>query len=218
MTKVTQVLPACIIMHMRTRKKRNLNLINWLKKYASFPISNNTDPWVSLVSVSPKIMSRIVFILVFIACSITCSAEGTSPHNTFSCGNAQVEIFNSNDIKQPFFLVKVSNKIRGKTIKYSMRNEFLFVRCGQDIKKRPLVLVNHICGGTGCDGYNFGVIDPNTLKVLLSPTQDMRGNYDQINKIIGTKVKQFTCNNYTKTSYATPQNGEFCYEAAVELG
>jgi hypothetical protein len=163
-------------------------------------------------------MFRILFNILITLLPQASFAGNVLPHDSFSCGASQVEVFNSSDIKQPYFTIKISNTKHHLKLNYSMRNEFLFVRCDQTIKNQPVVLINHICGGTGCDENNFGIIDPIMLKQFVSPSQDMKGNFNEANKIMGKKIKPFTCKNYTRTSNAKPQNGEYCYEAAVELG
>lgn len=145
-------------------------------------------------------------------------ADENVPHDNFTCGASNVEIFNNKEVDQPFFFIKISNSNQSTTIRYSVRNEFLFVRCDSDFQKSPVVLLNHICGGTGCSESNFGIINARTLEVLLTPTQDMPGNGDKAKKIMGSEIKPFSCKSCSKTSEGSQGNGEYCYISPIELG
>lgn len=134
---------------------------------------------------------RILLNILLIGLPIASYAENVEPHDRFICGASQVEIFNSNDVKQPYFTIKLSNANRSIKLNYSVRNEFLFVRCDSDSQKKPMVLFNHHCGGSGCSETNFGIIEPQKLEVLLAPSQDMLGHYAKAKKSWVLKSSRF---------------------------
>lgn len=160
---------------------------------------------------------RILFSVLIILLSPVSSAKVITPHDRFACGISHVEIFNSKDLKQPFFTVKISNPKSSVKLKYSVRNEILLARCDTTSSSIPVVLIQHYCSGTGC-AYSFGIIDPKSLQVLLAPSQSMEGNGLEAEKILGHKIKPFSCKTLSKTSHGSNGKGEYCYVSPIELG
>ncbi|HSH98911.1 MAG: hypothetical protein ACAH07_06180 [Methylophilaceae bacterium] len=144
-------------------------------------------------------------------------AGSDTPHDRFACGVSQIEVFNSNDVKQPYFTIKISNTNHSIKLRYSVRNEFLFARCDTNSQNSPLLLIQHYCGGSGC-AHAFGIIEPKSLQVLLAPSQGMEGNLSEATKVMGHEIKAFSCKTYSKTSQGGQGNGEYCYVSPIELG
>lgn len=161
-------------------------------------------------------MLRIIFSILITLLTQAGFAGNDSSHDRFTCGTSQVEVFNGNDVKQPFFTIKISTTNRSISLNYSVRDEFLFVRCDSNSKNQPMVFVQHFCGGSGC-AEAFGIIEPKTLQVLLAPSKDMKGNISEAAKIMGHKIKPFSCKTYSRTSEGSQNNGEFCYVSPLEL-
>jgi len=57
--------------------------------------------------------------------------------------------------------------------------------CIQDIKKRNLMLFLEFGGGNVGPEDRYGVFDPSTKKMLIQPTNWNKGNFKQVEKIIG---------------------------------
>jgi hypothetical protein len=162
-------------------------------------------------------MLRILFSILITLLPQASFAASVLPHDSFTCGASQVEMFNSNDAKQPYFTIKISNTNRSISLNYSVRDEFLFVRCDINTQKQPVVFVQHACGGSGCSEA-FGIIDPQTLQVLLAPSPETKGNISEATEIMGHEIKPFSCKTYSRTSEGSQGNGEFCYVSPIELG
>ena len=62
------------------------------------------------------------------------------------------------------------------------------VRCETTLKGDPVLLINHICGGSGCIESNFAIIDMVSLKLLLSADSPKKGNYSTAERILGKKI------------------------------
>lgn len=163
-------------------------------------------------------MNRIFLVFTILSLSTASTAEPVLEQSDFLCGDAQVKVLNSEDIQDPTFRVLVSQDDQKLEVSYSAQKEFLFVRCEQTREGEAALLVNHVCGGSGCVESNFGIIDPQHLKVLLTPNPHEKDNSVLAEKILGNPVKPFTCKNPSRGSYATPSNGEFCYVSPLELG
>jgi hypothetical protein len=106
------------------------------------------------------------------------------------------------------FAITVKIGSQKKVFRYSNENDFLKLRCQADKNRQSMLLVNHTCGGTGCAESNFGIIDLQTLDVLLKPDSRWKGNHTKAEAILGVKIKPFSCNHFD----GLQTNGDYCYD------
>jgi hypothetical protein len=146
-------------------------------------------------------------------------AQGLAVHPAnFKCGNAQVRVFNSGHTNGPAFRVSVSRQGHQLNVLYSIEQEYLAIRCEKNHTGHPVLLVNNICSGTGCADSNFGIIDPQQLKILLAPDQRWKGNVIAAESIIGQPIETFSCKVSPKTLYGDSPKGEYCYTSYLKAG
>lgn len=105
------------------------------------------------------------------------------------------------------FAVTIRTASPKKVLRYSNENDFLKLRCQPDKNGKLMLLVNHTCGGTGCAESNFGIIDLQTLDVLLVPDSRWKGNHTKAEAILGVKIKSFSCKHFD----GLQANGDHCY-------
>ena len=58
--------------------------------------------------------------------------------------------------------------------------------CMQDARGEPRIVYKAFCGGSGCDGENWGIIDPVILRELLVPSKN---NTEQARQLLGLPPK-----------------------------
>jgi hypothetical protein len=144
-------------------------------------------------------------------------SDAVARDDRFVCAGTAIEISNSDQVGDPFFRLSLKREKRRLRINYTAEREFLFVRCERR-GETYVLLVNHFCGGSGCAGENFGIVDLRTLSVLLHPDQSFVGNRDRASAILGHTVKPFSCNAPSSSSHGWQRNGEYCYVSPLNLG
>ena len=105
------------------------------------------------------------------------------------------------------FTVTIQLDSRQKVLKFSNENDFLKLRCQPDKNGKLMLLINHTCGGTGCAESNFGIIDLQTLDVVLKPGNRWKGNHHKAEATLGVKIRPFSCKHFD----GLQSNGDHCY-------
>jgi hypothetical protein len=145
-------------------------------------------------------------------------AGAAEPVSSFQCGKSRVQLFNSAKKETPFFVLTISGSSGEVYYPYLVEREFFEIRCENGAKSKVFILFNHFCGGSGCAETNYGIVDSDSGKILLAPGDRFVGNADKAAKILGAPVRRFSCEAFSKSSDAKPQNGEYCYLSPIELG
>lgn len=104
------------------------------------------------------------------------------------CGEKkfQVEVINGSDIyESQFELYDQTNNKQRKLVYKTDTGVFFHIACIQDKNKHDLVLFQENCFGNGCPELNYGILDPDTNKILIKPVGWPNGNYSQVQAIIG---------------------------------
>lgn len=107
---------------------------------------------------------------------------------TFVCGNADVRIevvARKSPMAEERAEAVVTVALRGVETILRYRNiDFVGGQCLAQGVSRPLVVFQAHCGGSSCqDLENWGVVDPETLRVLVVPGDS---NRREVQKLIGT--------------------------------
>ena len=97
---------------------------------------------------------------------------GKKDQNTFVCGPSHFQI--STNKKDFEFKLTGNNSVN--TIQLVYVDDFFSYTCLQSSNLGNLLLFQHKCGGSACRDLTdyYGIIGPETLKVLLVPTEDNR--------------------------------------------
>lgn len=147
---------------------------------------------------------KAIFLLPLVAIS------NHSYASSFSCGGTQVTVSDATSDKEPYFTVTLKNKIINKAHKFEIQKDFIHIRCEETSTGKPVVFINHFCGGSGCaDLGNYGVIEASSGAVLLEPNQPFKGNQEKAKEVMGKELKKFTC---------TKESGEICIHSDIILG
>lgn len=78
-------------------------------------------------------------------------------------------------------ILTVSRQEKVTTLRYDMGIDFIGAECRKNQQGRSLIVFQAYCGGSGCkDLDNFGIIDPNDLRVLLAPNDWNRADAARI--------------------------------------
>lgn len=129
-------------------------------------------------------MNRTAFVITIgiLSASSAIAAQG------FSCGGADVSISVIGRDSQiwenrPEAVVTVTKEGYNTILRY--RNlDFIGGECVSRPNAKPLIVFQAYCGGSGCkDRANWGVIDPEFLKVLTVPSDF---NRDEVQNILGS--------------------------------
>jgi hypothetical protein len=105
----------------------------------------------------------------------------------FSCGGAEVHI-KVIGRESPLWELRAESVVTAskdgyETILRYRSIDFIGGQCLTSQGSRPLIVFQAYCGGSGCkDRANWGVIDPETLRVLTVPSDS---NREEAQKIIG---------------------------------
>jgi hypothetical protein len=110
----------------------------------------------------------------------------------FSCGDAKVEFkFFKSAINEKFGVESVMTVSRGERstiLRYDMGIDFIGGTCMTNRLNKPTIVFQACCGGSGCyDGDNWGIIDPQDLRVLLVPNDS---NYKDAHEILGRDLSK----------------------------
>jgi hypothetical protein len=157
---------------------------------------------------NPWILSFLVF-----SASFTVNAQPSSTQNRFHCGTAQIDVINSDDVKDPNFKVLISKEDQRLEVNYPVQREYLFVRCDQTSQGIPILIVSVACGGSGCVENNFGIIDPKQMKVLLDPNRYEKTNHISAMNIMGKPIQPFSCGDISQVRPMI----EFCYKSPLSI-
>ncbi|HEX7764153.1 MAG TPA: hypothetical protein VF433_11160 [Cellvibrio sp.] len=149
-------------------------------------------------------MLKSIFLIPLLAVSTLSLAD------TISCGGKFVSVSDAPSANEPFFSVVIEGDSTSAPYQFEIQKDYLRLRCEVTSTGKHVILINNICGGSGCVEFgNFGIIDIGSGKVLLEPNQPFKGNRDQAEEIIGTELKPFTCEF---------NSIEVCMHSKIELG
>jgi hypothetical protein len=126
------------------------------------------------------------------------------------CGGAVVTVSDAESDRKPFFIISIEGKSNNKTLNFEIQKDFLYLRCEKTATGKPVLFINHFCGGSGCTDFgNFGIIEARTGIILLEPNQPFKGNMEKAKQIMGKELKPFTCEK---------DNSEICLHTKIVLG
>lgn len=116
-----------------------------------------------------------------------CMSQTALAKHVFQCAGATVTI--GVDATLPLrstegadVILSVEKGSRSTTLRYS-NIDFIGGACDTDINGSPQIVYQAVCGGSGCfDLSNWGVINPDTLQVLLVPAND---SLDAAKRLLG---------------------------------
>jgi hypothetical protein len=162
---------------------------------------------------SVRKMNRTYLVLLLVSLFAvfgTSEAIAASTQKPLICGKANITATQAGfreGQRGDDFIITIETDSQKKVLRYSNENEFLNLRCQPDKNGKLMLLVNHTCGGTGCAESNFGIIDLQTLDVVLRPDNRWKGNHDKAETILGVRIRPFSCKDFSG-----PQtNGDHCY-------
>ena len=161
--------------------------------------------------------SRIAIALVLFLSFTTSVAVANDAVSKFKCNNTSVILYNSNVVESPFFVLTIKSPGRPNFHTFPVTEEFLDVRCEKDKKGKDFLLVNHICGGSGCSESNYALIDMTTGKEVLKASERWRGNASRAKSMLGKPLIPFSCKEWSKSSSKPNERGEFCLVSPIEL-
>jgi hypothetical protein len=132
---------------------------------------------------------RSVFIgVVFFAAATLASAQ-----QTFSCDGATVEVsVSARGVRQlaaedGLSSIDVSRDGRSRVLSYTDGVDFVGAHCVKTAMGKSVVLFHAICNGSACqDLDNWGIVDPQSLQVLLEPRDGNRGDARRILGVLPT--------------------------------
>jgi len=94
---------------------------------------------------------------------------------SFECAGATVDFnidTNLRSTEGAEVILKVDSGARSTVLRYGSV-DYVGAVCNTDADNRPRIVYQAICAGSGCfDLSNWGVIDPDSLRVLLVPADD----------------------------------------------
>ncbi|MBF0558563.1 MAG: hypothetical protein HQL08_07255 [Nitrospirae bacterium] len=158
------------------------------------------------------------YALIFLFLLFPSLSFGNDAVTKLTCGNGRIEVYNSNVVESPFFVVSIFNSKGIFYHSFLADKEFLEVRCEKMNEGKEILLINHFCGGSGCAESNYIIIDPMTGKVMLEPTDGFSGNANKASSILGKAVKPFSCLKHSRSNVKQNANGEYCLMSPLELG
>jgi hypothetical protein len=127
--------------------------------------------------------SRYAFLVASYFLSV---ASVASAGQEFECDGARVEIRvvsrsgNSlgEDARSTF---AVTRERHVRELSYVGGIDFIGGHCMRNAARRVMVVFQAYCGGSGCsDLNNWGIVDPQSLQLLLSPSDSNRGDAKRI--------------------------------------
>jgi len=153
----------------------------------------------------------IVWLLISaVVALITPEVIAESTQAPLVCGKASITVTQARFREgQPGedFTATIQLDSQRKVIRFTNENDFLKLRCQSGKNGKLMLLVNHTCGGTGCAESNFGIIDLQTLDVLLVPDSRWKGNHAKAEALLGVEIKSFSCKHFD----GLQANGDHCY-------
>lgn len=128
--------------------------------------------------------TRIVLLVVALFCTNALAGQD------FSCGAARVTVSAepNDDPNQDFGyagVLTIETRGHQTILQYRGNVDFLGATCSADQKGRSKILFQAVCGGSGCrDLDNWGIVDANTLRVELIPSDN---NLAEVRERLGDK-------------------------------
>ena len=123
---------------------------------------------------------------MFAASFFVCSAAFANP---VTCGAAKVDISFAKSAQFPDTveaILSASIGTRSTVLRFDGDIDFIGAECRKTKEGKTMVVFQAYCGGSACkDLDNYGIIDPQDLRVLLVPNDTNRAQAD---KIFGSKV------------------------------
>lgn len=97
----------------------------------------------------------------------------------FSCGGAEVRIeivANASPLREERAVALLTvRRAQAVTVLRYLNIDFIGGQCVVNAASQALVVFQAYCGGSGCkDGDNWGIVDPQTLRVLTVPSDTNR--------------------------------------------
>ena len=137
-------------------------------------------------------MIRLVTFFFFVVLFFGSASADTS----FRCQDADVKLQSKpsespeidSKFLAPVISVSVSERRRSTSLLF-LTADFIGIECRKNKKGQTFIIFQAYCSGTASectDGANYGIIDPETLQVLLVPHPS---NYDLAKRIFGQEVK-----------------------------
>ena len=160
---------------------------------------------------------RIILLVILVAAAgMSVSHHAVADEITttnFSCGSARISVYNSPAKEAPYFVVRLKAPKGANYHPFLMTRDFFEVRCDTLQDGHPVLLANHICGGSACNEQNYTLIDTDTADKLLESATP-----EQAAKVLGHQVRLFSCHKFSRGA-GIPANeyGEYCFVAAVDL-
>jgi hypothetical protein len=107
----------------------------------------------------------------------------------YRCGGAEVEITGVYDATDPgchtFNKLRMTVHREMQHVDLDLSYGFMHAACLANRKGNAMIVFQQYCDGSGChDLDNYGIVDPRSLKVLLTPNDT---NRDAAAKILGRR-------------------------------
>lgn len=129
---------------------------------------------------------RVLKFVIYAAQLFVCSAAIANP---IMCETAKVDISFAKSAQFPETVESVltaSAGGRATVLRYDGDIDFIGAECRKTMDGKSLIVFQAYCGGSACkDIDNYGIIDPQDLRVLLVPNDTNRA---LASRILGSKV------------------------------
>ena len=173
------------------------------------------------VSMDIRYCSPISYLLIlwlFFLTSHSSAQTTVAPGNSIPCGDSQVQVLNSATSSYPYFSLVVLSVDNERTYPFHVRKDFLQVSCTTNSLDESVILVNHMCGGTGCSESSYSIIRTTDGENLLEqPERHTDGNREEASEILGRPIPAFTCIKQPGKSLAVCET-EIYASSPIELG
>lgn len=144
-----------------------------------------------------SIMKNINFLkaaFFIIGASVTFRAVQAQTQNfSETCGNSRFEISmqsGTHPLENRFELkgFSLNNQKEKRTVYVSDVGGWFYAACLSTKDKRPMLVFQEFCGGSACVEDKYGVVEPNTMKIVLTPSKKNVGNSAAASKILGKRI------------------------------
>jgi len=133
-------------------------------------------------------MNRLLFaVLVF---SIAGAANAKAKAFEAQCGGMlfRVEAINKGHPLENEYRLSVKDAGKEKALFVANEGGWFHAKCIKAKSGKELLLFQSYCGGSGCAEDRYGIVDPGSLQLILTPGTENVGNSKQATKIIGYEV------------------------------
>lgn len=155
-------------------------------------------------------MKKTYILLKYIICFALIVFSSLTYADSLSCGETEAIITDAKSSKEAFFNLTLKNNVIDKSYHFDIQKDFIQIRCEKRDTDDFVLLINHICSGSGCADFgNFGIIEAKTGAILLKADQPFSGNLNKAGQILGKEIKPFSCSK---------DSGEVCLHSSIELG